>query len=247
MLRFLVPFLLTFAAVTAHQDSATYFHDAYPSAASTSQIKFAEENNYDDTGPAAKKPVYAYNTYKTLEEALVAYLDDPDTKLPEHEREKAVQKLLKSTAYPKPDIFEHYPKTFHSAAFKQSQQEYHSPVFSQLDSKTYYGTDSQTGFNRGYYNTKPEPFKFQKFQTVKGSPLSLSHYNRKPELRSSFGDFNSYPKYSFSYGVHDKSTGDLKHAAEDREGETVRGFYSFIDATGKPHTVQYSDNGKGLL
>lgn len=44
----------------------------------------------------------------------------------------------------------------------------------------------------------------------------------------------------------DKSTGDLKHAAENREGETYSGFYSFLDANGKHHTVHYSDDGKGF-
>lgn len=197
-----VPLLLTFSTVTSYQDGTSYSHDAYPSAASTSQIKFAEENNYDDTGPGAKKPEYAYNTYKTLEEALIAYLDDPDTKLPEQEREKAVQKLLKSTSYHKPDVFGFYPKTFHSTAFKQSQQEFHRPAFSSLNTKTYYGTDSKTDVGRDYYSTKTEPFKFQKFQTVKSSPLSLAHYTRNPELRSPIEDFISYPKYSYSYGVH---------------------------------------------
>ncbi|KPI97597.1 hypothetical protein RR46_07344 [Papilio xuthus] len=64
------------------------------SAASESQIRFAIENNYDDTGPGAKGPESAYNTYSTLEEALVSYIDDPDTKLPESERMKAILRLI---------------------------------------------------------------------------------------------------------------------------------------------------------
>lgn len=64
------------------------------SAASETQIKQALENNYDDTGPGAKGREYAYNTYKTLEEALVSYIDDPDTKLPSSERMKAINRLI---------------------------------------------------------------------------------------------------------------------------------------------------------
>lgn len=82
------------------------------SAASESQIRNAIENKYDDTGPGAKGREFAYHTYKTLENALVSYLDDPDTKLPDHEREKALRVLESQNSYrpkrPFPKTVEEY-------------------------------------------------------------------------------------------------------------------------------------------
>lgn len=51
------------------------------------------ENNYDNTGPGAKEPDHAYHTYKHFEDAAVAYLDDPDTKLPPHDKARALERL----------------------------------------------------------------------------------------------------------------------------------------------------------
>ncbi|XP_013142356.1 PREDICTED: uncharacterized protein LOC106106328 [Papilio polytes] len=92
MLPIIIPLVLCLAtSANSLRDRMTI--PSY-SAASESQIRFAIENNYDDTGPGAKGPESAYNTYSTLEEALVSYIDDPDTKLPESERMKAILRLI---------------------------------------------------------------------------------------------------------------------------------------------------------
>jgi hypothetical protein len=47
-------------------------------------------------------------------------------------------------------------------------------------------------------------------------------------------------KYSYNYGVVDGSTGDSKAAWEEREGDTVRGEYSILEADGFIRTVTYT-------
>ncbi|KAL2722999.1 larval cuticle protein A1A-like isoform X1 [Vespula maculifrons] len=53
-------------------------------------------------------------------------------------------------------------------------------------------------------------------------------------------DYMSYPKYSFNYGVIDGYTGDSKSAWEERDGDTVKGEYSVVEADGTIRTVSYT-------
>lgn len=50
----------------------------------------------------------------------------------------------------------------------------------------------------------------------------------------------SYPKYSFSYGVKDPHTGDIKSQAEERDGDVVKGQYSLVEPDGSVRTVDYN-------
>jgi hypothetical protein len=50
--------------------------------------------------------------------------------------------------------------------------------------------------------------------------------------------------YSFSYGVKDLHTGDVKHQWEKRDGDTVRGHYSVLEPDGSVRTVDYTADGK---
>lgn len=50
----------------------------------------------------------------------------------------------------------------------------------------------------------------------------------------------AYPKYSFNYGVIDGYTGDSKSAWEERDGDTVKGEYSVVEADGTIRTVTYT-------
>lgn len=198
--------------MTSYQDRPFYTRASHQTAASASQLKFAIENKYDDTGPGAKKPEYAYNTYKTLEDALVAYLDDPDTKLPENEKAKAVHKLLSTFSRPvTPGALsnpENYYKAFRKPQFQsQVQNPFNFPaknVFYHHDSKPAipFSSIEATNTAKNQPNTNYKPFKFQKHHTIKGSPLSLAHYTRDPDLKEAFDQFDPHPKYSFSYGVH---------------------------------------------
>ncbi|XP_045485688.1 cuticle protein 8-like [Pieris rapae] len=50
----------------------------------------------------------------------------------------------------------------------------------------------------------------------------------------------AYPKYEYSYSVADPHTGDDKEQQEVRDGDVVKGSYSFHEADGSIRTVEYS-------
>ncbi|XP_049703313.2 cuticle protein 8 [Helicoverpa armigera] len=53
-------------------------------------------------------------------------------------------------------------------------------------------------------------------------------------------EFNAHPQYEYNYSVADGHTGDNKSQQESRDGDVVRGSYSFHEADGSVRTVQYS-------
>ncbi|XP_017882360.1 cuticle protein 19-like isoform X2 [Ceratina calcarata] len=53
-------------------------------------------------------------------------------------------------------------------------------------------------------------------------------------------EYTAYPRYSFNYGVLDGYTGDSKSAWEERDGDTVKGEYSVVEADGAIRTVTYT-------
>lgn len=165
-------------------------HTSDQSAASHAQIKFAIENDYDQTGPGAKQPEYAYKTFKNLEEALLSYVDDKDTKLPEHEQFLAYSKLLD-----KPTISETPQKSpilINRYTFKDNNAFYHDPK-------------SQLGIlDLSSLQIKPKfisPIKLKKIDFVKNRPLSVSHFSRDIGQRQE-EKFDKHPHYTYSYGVH---------------------------------------------
>ncbi|XP_022826265.1 uncharacterized protein LOC111356214 [Spodoptera litura] len=255
MLQYVVPFIFVLSSATSWQDASPYRYTSpfkKVHAASESQIKFAIENKYDDTGPGAKQPEYAYSTYKNLEDALIAYLDDPDTKLPQHERNKAIHKLMQSQFYTgnapltKSENYK-LQNYINKNQFKPLNHDFN--LYKPHANKLFFSDEDKTRPTDFEVQTlkaekKPEPFKFQKIHTVKGSPLSLAHYTRDPDLKVAYDQFDSHPKYTYSYGVHDKQTGDSKTVQESRDGGIVTGYYSFIDADGKTRTVHYTADDK---
>ncbi|XP_050669079.1 cuticle protein 8-like [Leptidea sinapis] len=50
----------------------------------------------------------------------------------------------------------------------------------------------------------------------------------------------AYPKYEYNYSVADGHTGDNKQQQEVRDGDVVKGSYSFHEADGSIRTVEYS-------
>ncbi|KAK7603589.1 hypothetical protein V9T40_003588 [Parthenolecanium corni] len=46
--------------------------------------------------------------------------------------------------------------------------------------------------------------------------------------------------YSYNYGVHDPSTGDIKHQHEERRGHFVKGEYGLVEPDGSVRTVHYT-------
>lgn len=54
----------------------------------------------------------------------------------------------------------------------------------------------------------------------------------------------SYPAYRFEYGVHDPESGDIKKQYEERDGDTVRGYYSLMEPDGSIRLVEYTADSK---
>jgi hypothetical protein len=54
------------------------------------------------------------------------------------------------------------------------------------------------------------------------------------------GDHSGSPNFHYNYGVSDPVTGDQKSHTETREGDVVRGKYSFVDSDGSIRTVTYT-------
>ncbi|XP_034239198.1 cuticle protein 8-like isoform X2 [Thrips palmi] len=50
----------------------------------------------------------------------------------------------------------------------------------------------------------------------------------------------AHPRYAYKYGVHDSHTGDVKSAAEERDGDVVKGEYSLLQPDGTTRTVHYT-------
>ncbi|KAM3962330.1 cuticle protein-like [Aphomia sociella] len=50
----------------------------------------------------------------------------------------------------------------------------------------------------------------------------------------------AYPKYEYTYSVADGHTGDNKSQQEVRDGDAVKGSYSFHEADGSIRTVEYT-------
>lgn len=55
-------------------------------------------------------------------------------------------------------------------------------------------------------------------------------------------DYQTHPKYDFGYNIFDPHTGDIKNQYEYRNGDFVRGTYSFIEADGQRRIVEYSSD-----
>ncbi|XP_047020565.1 cuticle protein-like [Helicoverpa zea] len=53
-------------------------------------------------------------------------------------------------------------------------------------------------------------------------------------------EFDAHPKYEYNYSVADGHTGDNKSQQEVRDGDVVKGSYSFHEADGSIRTVEYS-------
>lgn len=216
-------FLFFITALTALTSANAGLGYETPSAATPAQIKFAIENKYDQTGPGATEPEYAYKTFKNLEEALLGYLDDPDTKLPDNERLKGYHQLLKKPLIDKSPIFTKYKFPEKKLLYSEPQSELGILDFNQLRPKL-----------------APQAY-VKKVHLLKQLPM-------KTYLRSAFDDFgekfNPNPQYSYSYGVHDSHTGDSKSAHETRDGGTVKGYYTVTDADGKQRTVHYTADDK---
>ena len=74
------------------------------------------------------------------------------------------------------------------------------------------------------------------------SPITVDHSD-DPGL-------DPHPHFHYNYGVSDPVTGDQKSHTETRDGDVVKGRYSFVDSDGSIRTVTYtadSENGFQVL
>ncbi|XP_058123293.1 uncharacterized protein LOC131294383 [Anopheles ziemanni] len=67
---------------------------------------------------------------------------------------------------------------------------------------------------------------------------------KKAKGESKDKNYNNFPLYEFSYGVHDPETGDKKEQWEKRVGDHVKGKYSLDQPDGKTRIVEYVADDK---
>ncbi|CAG4941757.1 unnamed protein product [Parnassius apollo] len=82
------------------------------------------------------------------------------------------------------------------------------------------------------YHAASAPVSYHTSPVQYAAPVAKVHTHREEE--------NAYPKYDFSYSVADGHTGDNKSQQESRDGDIVKGSYSFHEADGSIRTVEYS-------
>ncbi|CAH2075413.1 unnamed protein product, partial [Iphiclides podalirius] len=82
------------------------------------------------------------------------------------------------------------------------------------------------------YHTAPAPAVYQATPVQYAAPVTKILAQRAEEI--------SHPKYEYSYSVADGHTGDNKSQQESRDGDVVKGSYSFHEADGSIRTVEYS-------
>ncbi|CAK1604382.1 unnamed protein product [Parnassius mnemosyne] len=101
-----------------------------------------------------------------------------------------------------------------------------------------------------YYNAAPAPATYHSATsavTYHAAPAPVA-YHTSPvhyavpvaKVLTHREEENAYPKYDFSYSVADGHTGDNKSQQESRDGDVVKGSYSFHEADGSIRTVEYS-------
>ncbi|XP_014365698.2 uncharacterized protein LOC106716654 [Papilio machaon] len=77
---------------------------------------------------------------------------------------------------------------------------------------------------------------FINLATLKGENALIISNDNIENLRKSDEGGN----YQFSYGVADEQTGDVKRVWDSKDGDTVKGHYSVLDAEGSVRTVEYT-------
>ncbi|KAI4464370.1 structural contituent of cuticle [Holotrichia oblita] len=116
---------------------------------------------------------------------------------------------------------------------------YGSPIDSHANS--YVSTNSGLG---AYRNTGLQQFHGIKYAEpvqpiIKQIPIIITSHRQEEELEE-----HGPAEYSYSYGVEDQHTGDMKSHKETRTGDVVKGEYSFKEADGTIRTVNYTVDKK---
>ncbi|CAD0197082.1 unnamed protein product [Chrysodeixis includens] len=90
------------------------------------------------------------------------------------------------------------------------------------------------------YHAAPAPAVYHAAPTVyhAAAPAHVA-YHAAPVVAHA-EEFDAHPKYEYNYSVADSHTGDNKSQQESRDGDVVKGSYSFHEADGSVRTVEYS-------
>ncbi|CAG9784955.1 unnamed protein product [Diatraea saccharalis] len=94
--------------------------------------------------------------------------------------------------------------------------------------------------------SKPDQLQFvpgyniEIMQSVNRYPGHNAVYRSYPHMKPYEKLNRAYPKYEYTYSVADGHTGDQKSQQESRDGDVVKGSYSFHEADGSIRTVEYT-------
>ncbi|XP_075971021.1 uncharacterized protein LOC142973268 [Anticarsia gemmatalis] len=72
------------------------------------------------------------------------------------------------------------------------------------------------------------------------APAAVAYHAAPAVVAHHAEPFDAHPKYEYNYSVADSHTGDNKSQQESRDGDVVKGSYSFHEADGSVRTVEYS-------
>ncbi|CAH3821334.1 cuticle protein 8-like [Pieris brassicae] len=89
------------------------------------------------------------------------------------------------------------------------------------------------------YHSAPAPVAYHTAPAPVAYHAAPVHY-AAPVAKVVAHEEIAHPKYEYSYSVSDPHTGDDKQQQEVRDGDVVKGSYSFHEADGSIRTVEYS-------
>ncbi|XP_047526765.1 cuticle protein 8-like isoform X1 [Vanessa atalanta] len=84
------------------------------------------------------------------------------------------------------------------------------------------------------YHAAPAPIAYH------AAPASIAYHTASVAKVIAQPEEIAHPKYEYNYSVADGHTGDNKQQQESRDGDVVKGSYSFQEADGSIRTVEYS-------
>ncbi|XP_026485930.2 cuticle protein 8-like isoform X2 [Vanessa tameamea] len=84
------------------------------------------------------------------------------------------------------------------------------------------------------YHAAPAPVAYH------AAPASIAYHAAPVAKVIAQPEEIAHPKYEYNYSVADGHTGDNKQQQESRDGDVVKGSYSFHEADGSIRTVEYS-------
>ena len=117
-----------------------------------------------------------------------------------------------------------------SAGFLQSPLAYHS--YQAAAPVAYHAAPAPLA-----YHAAPAPLAYH----AAPAPLAYNAPIAKAVVSHSIdADYDPNPQYSYGYDVQDSLTGDFKSQHESRNGDTVQGSYSLIEADGSRRIVDYT-------